>query len=161
MKRSILGLVLVALSMTAAADKATNTLPIYFGGGVGFNKLSGWDDSFGIQFLGGYELGNFGAKGFDFSVEAGYMDTGDFERNFAGGTVSESANGLWGTFVAAYHASPLVDILARAGLDVGDDDGPMFGVGVGFNVNKQLQLRGEFVARDNVDSLQFNVVFYP
>ena len=165
MRRYVFGLALLFISM-ATATAADNKLPIYFGGGVGINQLTGWDNAFGVQFLGGYKLGNFGAQGFDFAVEAGYMDTGDFERNFATGgggftTQETSANGLWGTFVAAYKASPTVDILARGGLDIGDDDGLMIGAGVGFNVSKQLQLRGEFVARDSVDSFQFNVIFYP
>ncbi len=33
--------------------------------------------------------------------------------------------------------------------------------GAGYILNKNLKLRLEFVARDHVDSLQFNAVFYP
>jgi hypothetical protein len=57
--------------------------------------------------------------------------------------------------------TPKVELIGRAGFDFGDDDGFMIGIGAGYIVNKNLKLRGEFVVRDNVDSLQFNVVFYP
>jgi hypothetical protein len=57
--------------------------------------------------------------------------------------------------------APNVELLGRTGYDFGDDDGFLFGVGAGYIVNKNLKLRLEFVARDNVDSLQFNVLFYP
>jgi hypothetical protein len=57
--------------------------------------------------------------------------------------------------------APKVELLGRAGYDFGDDDGFLFGIGGGYIVNKNLKLRLEYVWRDNVDSLQFNVVFYP
>jgi len=51
-----------------------------------------------------------------------------------------------------------LNVVARAGLDIGDDDGFMFGAGLGFNLNPKMELRGEYVMRDTVDSLQVNFV---
>ena len=34
----------------------------------------------------------------------------------------------------------------------------MFGGGVGYQANEKLEMRGEYVVRDEIDSLQFNVV---
>ena len=55
----------------------------------------------------------------------------------------------------------MIKLIGRAGYDFGDDDGFIVGVGAGYILNKNLKLRLEYVARDHVDSLQFNVVFYP
>ncbi|MDH5649552.1 MAG: porin family protein [Gammaproteobacteria bacterium] len=163
MKKNVLVSMVLAASIGSMSVNAKE--PIYIGGGLGLNSLTGFDDATGFQFFGGYELGDMGAKGFNFAVEAGYMDSGEFERSttipFLGTvTVATEAKGIWATGVAAYAASPTVDLLARLGLDFGDDDGLMIGIGIGFDVNKQMQLRGEFVTRDNVDSLQFNVVYH-
>jgi hypothetical protein len=75
------------------------------------------------------------------------------------GSVSARAKGLWSTGVARYIVNPQVELLGRAGLDFGDDDGFMFGVGAGYIVNRNVKLRGEYVIRENVDSIQFNFVY--
>ena len=73
-------------------------------------------------------------------------------------TASARAKGLWATPVARIELSPQFDLIGRAGLDFGDDDGLMVGVGLGYNINRQSQFRVEYDERDNVDSLQFNVM---
>lgn len=161
MKKIIVGLVLLFGASASVYAKE----PIYIGGGLGINSLDPFDDATGFQIFGGYELGDMGVQGVKFSVEAGYMDTGDFELEVTLpiiGTITQeaSASGIWATGVAAYAASPEIDILGRLGLDFGDDDGLMLGFGVGYNFNKQMQLRGEYVIRDNIDSLQVNFVYH-
>jgi hypothetical protein len=71
------------------------------------------------------------------------------------------AKGLWANGVARYRVAPQIDLIGRAGFDFGDDDGFMFGVGGGYLLNRNSQLRLEYVVRDNVDSLQFNFVYQP
>jgi hypothetical protein len=63
--------------------------------------------------------------------------------------------------VGRFILTPSIELLARAGLDFGDDDGFMAGIGVGFNLTKSFKLRLEFVQRENVDSIQFNLVYQP
>lgn len=46
-----------------------------------------------------------------------------------------------------------INLNDRAGHDGGDEGG--------FMLNRQMQSRGEYVIRSDVDSLQANVVFYP
>jgi hypothetical protein len=36
----------------------------------------------------------------------------------------------------------------------------MFGAGLGFKATQQLELRGEYVVRDHINSLQANLVFH-
>jgi len=46
-----------------------------------------------------------------------------------------------------------VNLNDRADCDCGEDNG--------FRLNRQMQGRGEYVIRNNVDSLQANVIFHP
>ena len=51
-----------------------------------------------------------------------------------------------------------INLLARAGLDFGDDDGLMIGGGIGLPAGNKMDIRFEYVVRDNIDSLQANIV---
>jgi hypothetical protein len=137
----------------------------YAGAGIGFNSLDGGGDATGFQMFGGYDLAKAGFKAapFKLAVEVGYMDSGTFESDvniplFGTVRVQSKAKGLWATGVASYPVNPQTDLIGRLGLDFGDDDGLMLGAGVGFSVNKQMQLRGEYVIRDHIDSLQLNLI---
>jgi hypothetical protein len=83
------------------------------------------------------------------SVEFGFMDYG-----FSG-----DSTGIWGTYVIDGKFSGQFGWLARLGLDIGDDNGLMLGAGVGFDLSDKLILRGEYVVRDQVDSLQINLLY--
>jgi hypothetical protein len=76
-----------------------------------------------------------------------------------GGNVK--ANGLWANGVGRLMLAPSIELIGRLGMDFGDDDGLMAGIGVGFLLTRSLKLRLEFVQRDNVDSVQLNFVFQP
>lgn len=98
--------------------------------------------------------------------EVGDMTTGNMDvcetLPFFGEVCADAkANGLWATGVGRLELNPQFDLIGRVGLDFGDDDGLMVGLGGGYNVNKQTQLRLELVERDNVSSLQFNFVYRP
>lgn len=150
-------LVAVALGLAAAPAWAQGFKQdnFYAGAGINLNWASGVDEAVGAQIFVGYELDMLDAAPLALAVEAGYMDTGNFERR---GLRVGSASGLWTTAVASYRLNPALELLARLGLDLGDDDGPMLGVGVGYAVSKELAVRGEYVVRDDIDSLQANVV---
>ncbi len=158
----VMAFALVAmLFSSAAAGQNFDLRRLYFGAGVSQNKVSGLDNGTGFQVLGGYNFPAL-ARNFYVDAEAGYMDTGKLKAaGCAGPFCNVKVSGPWTSGVARYLVAPNIELIGRAGYDFGDDDGFLFGVGAGYILNKNLKLRLEFVSRDHVDSLQFNVVFYP
>jgi hypothetical protein len=158
----VMALALIAMMFSsAAAGQGFDLRRLFFGAGVSQNKVSGSDNGTGFQVFGGYNFPAL-ARNFYVDAEAGYMDTGKLKATGCTGPLCNAkADGLWASGVARYMVAPNVELIGRAGLDFGDDDGLLFGIGAGYIVNKNLKLRLEFVARDHVDSLQFNAVFYP
>ena len=151
--------VCLATGSTAAAAAPFFTINnVFLGGGLSRNDITGSDGATGVQAFGGYTFGEFAPK-LHLDAEAGYMDSGNLRPR--GTQPFSRARGPWTTGVVRYTVAPSVELLARGGVDLGDDDGPMLGAGVGFIASRSLKFRLEFVARDHVDSLQFNVVFFP
>jgi opacity protein-like surface antigen len=134
----------------------------YVGAGIGLNSVdvSGADDAIGFQIFAGYRLDMVNVDPVKLAVEIGYMDSGDFEVDTPFGTFEDNASGIWLTAVAAYPLNQELNLLGRLGLDFGDDDGPMLGVGIGYTASRQIEVRGEYVIRDDIDSLQANVVYH-
>lgn len=141
---------------------------IFFGAGLSINDVPGSDEGIGYQFFGGYEFGEL-APNFKLDLEVGYMNTGDMDVKHcvnvagmsacAGGSVE--AKGLWSTAVARLALNREWELIGRAGLDFGDDDGLMVGAGIGFMFEPRSTLRFELVERDSVSSIQFNYVYRP
>jgi len=150
-----IALIGMALSSVAVAQ-GLDTRKLFFGAGVSSNDTSGSDNATGWQIFGGYGFGEVTPKVF-IDAEVGYMDTGNMTRR--GGNVK--ANGLWANGVGRLMLAPSIELIGRLGMDFGDDDGLMAGIGVGFLLTRSLKLRLEFVQRDNVDSVQLNFVFQP
>jgi hypothetical protein len=122
------------------------------------NDIGFGDDAVGFQVFAGMpipvDLGKAKLMG-----EVGYMDSGDFDINVGPfGTVSENATGLWANAVVDVPLQDKISLIGRAGLDFGDDDGLMIGGGLGFQTSNKLEIRVEYVIRDNIDSLQANLV---
>lgn len=153
---AVIALIGMMLSSVSAAQ-VVDTSRFFFGAGASSNEVSGSDSSVGFQIFGGYGFGQVSPNVY-FDAEVGYMDTGDMERS---GRPDVKANGLWATGVGRIMLTPSVELLGRVGLDFGDDDGFMAGIGVGFLLTKKIKLRLEYVERDNVESVQFNLVFQP
>ena len=151
----VIGLIGMALS-SAAVAQAVDTSRLFFGAGLSSNEVSGSDSAVGWQVFGGYGFGQV-ASNLYFDAEVGYMDTGDMER--PGGDVK--ANGLWAAGVGRFLVTPNIELLGRLGLDFGDDDGLLGGIGAGLILTKNIKLRLEYVQRDKVDSWQFNFVYQP
>jgi hypothetical protein len=150
-----IALIGMALSSVAVAQ-GLDTSKLFFGAGLSSNDVSGSDSATGYQIFGGYGFGEVTPKVF-IDAEVGYMDTGNMTRR--GGNVK--ANGLWANGVGRLMLAPSIELIGRLGMDFGDDDGLMAGIGVGFLLTRSLKLRLEFVQRDNVDSVQLNFVFQP
>lgn len=131
---------------------------LYIGGGLGINSLSGFDDAIGWQIFGGYEL-PYMIGDVKTAVEVGYMNTGEFEMATPFFPIKTEAKGLWATGVVSYPVDQQFDLIGRLGLDLGDDDGLMLGAGAGFNINDEMQIRAEYVIREDIDSLQASFVY--
>jgi hypothetical protein len=154
-RAAFIGLIGMALS-TAAAAQGFQTSKLFFGAGLSSNDVSGSDNATGYQVFGGYGFGEV-TKNVFIDAEVGYMDTGKMTRG--GSTVK--AKGLWANGVGRLMVTPSIELIGRLGLDFGDDDGLMAGIGAGVILTKNFKLRLEFVQRDDVNSVQFNFVYQP
>lgn len=165
-KHLLFGFVLACVSLHAAAAEPAsqrsgfNPNRLYFGGGVGLNSVTNSDNALGMQIFGGYNFGEV-ARNIVIDTEVGYMDTGNMRVDTPFGRANSRAKGLWASGVGRLSINPQIDLLLRLGYDFGDDDGVLFGVGGGYNLNRQTQARLEYVQRNNVDSLQLNFAFFP
>ena len=160
----------VMLAATQANAAGLDAKQIYFGGGLGYNDIGFGDNAVGFQVFAGLPIPvNLGKM--TLSAEVGYMDSGSFDQEVSPAinipgfptipaqTVSDKAKGLWGTAVVDFAIQNQISVIGRLGLDIGDDDGIMIGAGLGFDVNKNIEIRAEYVIRDHIDSLQMNLVF--
>ncbi|HKJ50800.1 MAG TPA: hypothetical protein VKB27_04830 [Gammaproteobacteria bacterium] len=122
------------------------------GAGISSNDVNNPnDDGTGFQFIAAYDLTQVNlAEGVDSSVEIGFMDFG----------LDGDDTGIWGSYVIDGDFSGGFGWLAQAGLDIGDDSGLLFGAGLKFTLDKQSDLRLEYVSRDDVDSLQVNFLYH-
>ena len=81
------------------------------------------------------------------------MDTGKLEVRCVQNVCDERKKGLWANGVLRYLVTPTVELIGRAGVDFGDDDGLMIGIGVGYIANTRVKVRFELVQRDDVTSV--------
>ncbi len=132
---------------------------LYFGGGIGFNSADGYDNAIGGQVFLGWKPNRARLGNIQGALEVGYMNSGSLDQNL--GAVSTTVEGLWATVVGTMPIKERWNALARVGADFGDDDGLMWGIGVGHDLGKTLDLRAEYVVRDHVDSIQLNAVWRP
>jgi hypothetical protein len=153
-----------ALAFASMAHAQLDTKKLFFGAGLSQNSIGGYSNGTGFQFFGGYTFGEVAPR-LHADVEVGYMDTGTMDGPLfcVGGGVclklAGQARGLWSTGVVRYRVAPNIELIGRAGLDFGDDDGLMVGIGAGYLLDRNLTLRAELVERSDVTSVQFNVVF--
>ncbi len=148
---TLLSSVWVTPILAGEGDPLLEKSKFSLGAGISNNSISGpVSDEIGYQFFGAYNLNQINLmEGVHSSVEFGYMEYG-----FSG-----DSSGIWATYVVDGSLGGKFGWLARLGLDIGDDSGLMLGVGLGYSVNSRMELRGEYVIRDEVDSLQFNILY--
>lgn len=155
MYRIAVGFLLFGCVSVAAQAKeiVIDTDKAYVGGGLNRNTASG-ESSGGFQILVGYPLEMVKIEQVTSFIEIGYMDAGKFCGP------CDHVSGMWGTYLGSYAIDSKLDVFGRAGLDLGDDDGLMFGIGAGYRLtDPRLVLRAEYVVRDHVNSLQLNVAY--
>jgi Outer membrane protein beta-barrel domain len=164
MKKIVCSLVLLSLAMVTsfgahaeAEAQGIDAKRIYVGGGFGFNNLAGFGSARGFQFFGGYDFNFKINEDISTAVELGYMDSGNFDT-IRGISRSDDAKGLWAAVLESVPLSSKTDMLVRLGYDFGDDDGLLLGTGMQYKFNTKLAFRMEYVARQNVNSLQANLL---
>lgn len=140
-------------SGNTARGPLLNKSQFYIGAGIAHNSVGGpVDDEVGYQFFMGYDLSRVDLmQGVNTAIELGYMDYG-----FSG----SNSGGLWVNGVVDGSIQGNFGWLARLGFDMGDDDGLMVGAGLSYKFNSVTSLRGEYVVRDHIDSLQANLVYH-
>lgn len=147
----VLFTLLILSGVSAQAESPSiNLKGLYAGGGIGFNSLG--TGAQGLQLFAGYEFDFKINEDIATAVELGYMDTGNFDNS------NDSAKGVWLAAVESVPLSSKTDMLVRLGVDFGDDDGLMLGTGLQYKFNTQVAFRMEYVARENITSLQANVL---
>ena len=130
----------------------------YVGGGLGFNSLPGAGSATGFQIMGGYEFKTKLNEDITSALEIGYMDTGKFDHLYDTGK-SKDVNGVWIAMLESVPLSRKTDMLVRLGYDFGDDDGLLLGTGLQYKFTTKIAMRMEYIARQNVNALQANVLF--
>lgn len=153
----LIPMTMVILSPVQAQTASLDAEGFYIGGGLNFNSLPGVGSARGFQLIGGYEFNYKVNDDITVSLEAGYLDSGDFNR-INSLSSSDSAAGLWVSLLGSVPLSRKTDMLARAGYDFGDDDGFLLGAGIQYKFDTKVALRMEFVTREIVSGLQANVV---
>ena len=145
----LLSNMLIAPSIAQQKEPMLDRNKLSIGGGISDNSVGRVDET-GFQVFAAYDLDQVNVmEGVQSSLEFGVMDYG-FRRD---------STGIWGNYVIEGGINQSINWLARVGLDIGDDSGLMFGAGLGFGLNEQVDFRIEYVIRDDVDSLQFNLLF--
>lgn len=147
----------MCFSSVVKAEVVIDAEDFYVGGGLGFNSLPDFGSATGFQFFGGYEFDFKLNEDISTALEIGYMASGDFSQ-FEGSNSNEDAKGLWAAAVQTVPLSSKTNMLVRLGFDFGDDDGFLLGTGMQYKFNTKLAFRMEYVARQNVNSLQANVL---
>jgi opacity protein-like surface antigen len=158
MRKTVLLLTLMSLASSVNAEGAIDTKRLYAGGGFGFNSLPAFGSARGLQIFGGYDFDFKLNEDISTAVEIGYMNSGDFDQ-YNGINSNNNAKGLWAAVLESVPLSSKTDMLVRLGFDFGDDDGFLLGTGLQYKFNTKLAFRMEYIARQNINSLQANVLF--
>ncbi len=157
MKKILLVLAMMSMVSSVSAEGVIDAKRIYVGGGLGFNSLPGYGSARGFQFIGGYDFDFKLNEDISSALEIGYMGSGDFDP-YKGFSSNEDVSGLWASMVESVPLSSKTDMLVRLGYDFGDDDGFLLGTGMQYKFDTKLSFRMEYVARQNVNSLQANIL---
>jgi hypothetical protein len=136
------------------AERGVELERLGFGGGFGSTTVPEFTEvKTAIQLYTSYRTdGMYGmsSERFSYSAELGYIDVSDTPRD-----------GFWLTPLVAYHATDMIDLLFRAGLEYGDDIGAVYGAGISYQLERNMAVRLEYVEHPYAKTLQVNVIYYP
>ena len=140
MNKMIIASLVTLAASTANAEQESAAKGLYVGGGISYNDLDAGsifkevdnDSASGFQLFAGLPIES-SIKGFETFVELGYFQTNNLK------------------------IAPNVKE-ARIGVELGDDDGMLMGVGAGYRLSPKVELRAEFVNKDLITSYQANAL---
>lgn len=142
------------VTQQAGAAEGIKLERLGFGGGFGSTMVPEFTEvKSAVQFYATYRtdgMYGLGSDSFSLNAELGYIDVSDTPRD-----------GFWLTPVVAWHATDLIDLLFRAGLEYGDDIGAVYGAGVSYQLERNMAVRIEYVEHPYAKTVQLNVVYYP
>ena len=156
-----------AFSLSDFTSPTSTALPkgSYVGASLSHNELdfgsvisnAGTETATGVQAFVGLPLDN-NIEGINSTLEIGVSRTSEF--TFKTGH-KEKLMAWWGA-VALQKDLPELHKnaygLARIGYDLGDDDGVFMGIGAGYRLLPNIDVRGEFINKDLVSVYQASVV---
>ncbi|HHO59071.1 MAG TPA: hypothetical protein ENJ64_02425 [Thiotrichales bacterium] len=148
---------LMVLQVSQVQAEGLDAKRFYAGGGLAFNSLPGFGSARGFQFFGGYELATKLNDDISTALELGYMDSGKFDQYDSSAPNKSKAKGLWLSAVEMVPLTSKAYMQARLGYDFGDDDGFLVGAGLAYRFDTRITLKSEYVVRENINGLQFNL----
>ncbi len=152
--RGALFLLLALLASQGGAAEGIKLERLGFGGGFGSTTVPEFTETkTAIQLYASYRtdgMYGLGSDSVSLSAELGYIDVSDTPRD-----------GFWLTPMISWHATDLLDLMFRAGLEYGDDIGAVYGVGVSHQLERNMAVRLEYVEHPYARTLQVNVIYYP
>ena len=171
-KRTTLATTLLLTTLASAAVLSGNALAATpYSAGIGITSNTAEEsDSYkvasGYQIFAGYDFNYKIANMVGVKAELGFSDSGDYDGKpqISGGTVvtPETYNSTGGWLAAVFDYNLFgssFDFLLRAGFDFGDEDGGLIGGGFNYNYDPKIDLRLEYVIRDESESGQINVSY--
>lgn len=166
-----LALLLPATLLTLVFNTAAVAEPIkidreklYSGGALNSNRVDSPFDggasktALGFSIFGGYMIDN-NIDEVSTAIEVGYAQTRDFFKD----TNNTDVRGLWVAGVAQKQlpeVDPGLSALLKAGVDFGDDDGILIGIGAAFKASKQIEGRLEFINKDALTVYQASAILH-
>ncbi|MGK0249103.1 MAG: hypothetical protein ACI910_001840 [Oleispira sp.] len=169
MKKVLITSLLTLVALQSLADgHATDTTPLpmglYVGGGISYNDLdfgsiikgASSEAAMGLQLFAGIPIEN-AIDNIETFAEVGFFRTNNF--NFSG--TKERVTGISGSIVLQRNLNEIdanLYGLSRIGLELGDDDGILTGIGAGYRITPKVDVRLEFVNKDLISSYQANAL---
>ena len=122
---------------------------------MAFNTFSS-GNAFGHQWFAGYDMTKYVPLGhrITFAPEIGYTSSGN-----ANTSAQSSYKGLWADGVVFYKVNSKIKFINRLGLDFGDANGIMVGIGGQYIIDERIRVRGEAVLRSGFKSYQLNALY--
>ncbi len=148
MRTALMIMALVTASVAFAADSDWQTF--YVGGGFSSDGIDPDITSMGVQLFGGVPVPYMCGPLACLAGEAGYQKTAEIK-----------SGSWWAAAVGSVAVRSDAHLVVRYGPVTGDYGKVIAGVGIDYEIQHNMSVRMELVSRHRMDSLQFNLVYYP
>ena len=153
MKRSGVFAAVLLLMMTVASAQEGGTEKYYLGGGFGSSTAPESEvTQSAMQFFAGYSDGMewLDHPHYNFSIEGGCTDVSDYQHD-----------SCWVMPVVSRYINSYLDIVLRAGVEFGDDTGPIGALGFEYKIDHVYAVRLEMIERSKSQAALINLVYRP